>query len=75
MKTIITSLIITLILCLLYIRGYIKAEIWDLSEESRKRFRELYFPNINPKGLQSILDRVLICLTLLIVFLCYKGIL
>ena len=74
MKTIITSLIITLILCL-YIRGYMIAEDYDFSEESCKHFQELYFSNLTPKGLKLILDRALICLTLLIVFLCYKGIL
>lgn len=73
MKTIITSLIITLILCL-YIRGYIIAEDYDFSEESRKYFQELYFSNLTPKGLKLILDRALICLILLVIFLCYKGV-
>lgn len=73
MKTVIISVIISFLLGL-YVEGYIKAEKWDLSEDHRKRFRELYFPNITPKGLQSILDRFLVALTLLIVFLCYKGI-
>ena len=73
MKTIVISVIISILLSL-YIGSYVTAEEWDLSEYRRKRFSAL-FPNMSPKGLQSILDRVLVVLTLLIVFLCYKGIL
>lgn len=73
MKTIVISVIISILLSL-YIESYVTAEKWDLSEGRRNRFSAL-FPNMTPKGLKSIFDRVFAALTLLVVFLCYKGIL